>query len=159
MCQIFHTHSFLRLPLVGFHFQLQLVHQILESGNVFLVLFSLMAPHSKVCLRLTLKRGPSSTSCFIFKTVHTTPPCINLHMKPWKHPSTHHLNPLYPAVQGEGAGTCKLHTERRRLVVILLYSTNTALFSQSCKSSFSSQFLKWKRVKLLYKCHTCSIAI
>ncbi len=37
----FLTHSLLSLPLVGLHFQLQLVHQILKSDDVLLVLLSL----------------------------------------------------------------------------------------------------------------------
>lgn len=48
VCQVFHTHSFLRLPLVRFHFELQFVHQILKSGNILLVLLSLEAVHSIV---------------------------------------------------------------------------------------------------------------
>lgn len=38
---IFDTHHFLRLSFVGFHFELEFVHQVLESGDVLLVLFSL----------------------------------------------------------------------------------------------------------------------
>ena len=35
------TYSLLRLSLVGFHFQLQLVHQILEPVRILLILLSL----------------------------------------------------------------------------------------------------------------------
>lgn len=39
------THSLLSLPLVGLDLQLQLVHQVLQPGDVLLVLFSLQATH------------------------------------------------------------------------------------------------------------------
>jgi len=35
------TYSLLRCPLIGFDFQLQLVHQVLETSNVLTILLSL----------------------------------------------------------------------------------------------------------------------
>jgi hypothetical protein len=35
------THCFLSVPLVGLHFHLQLIYQVLKSANVLLILLSL----------------------------------------------------------------------------------------------------------------------